>query len=79
MEKKPFDVDRNIYKSIKKMNREQLTGLLSDVYETGRRDFDLDELREIIGAVNGIGEVRLEQIIEAIREHYGIEEKTLQQ
>ena len=34
------------------MNREQLTGLLSDVYETGRRDFDLDELREIIGAVN---------------------------
>lgn len=79
MEKKPFDVDRNIYKSIKKMNREQLTGLLSDVYETGRRDFDLDELREIIGAVNGIGEVRLEQIIEAIREHYGIEEKTQQQ
>ncbi len=78
MEKKPFDVDRNIYKSIKKMNREQLTGLLSDVYETGRRDFDLDELREIIGAVNGIGEVRLEQIIEAIREHYGIEEKTQQ-
>ena len=46
MEKKPFDVDRNIYKSIKKMNREQLTGLLSDVYETGRRDFDLDELRD---------------------------------
>ena len=78
MEKKPFDVDRNIYKSIKKMNREQFTGLLSDVYETGRRDFDLDELREIIGAVNGIGEVRLEQIIEAIREHYGIEEKTQQ-
>ena len=78
MENKPFDVDRNIYKSIKKMNREQLTGLLSDVYETGRRDFDLDELREIIGAVNGIGEVRLEQIIEAIREHYGIEEKTQQ-
>ena len=78
MEKKPFDVDRNIYKSIKKMNREQLTGLLSDVYETGRRDFDLDELREIIGAVNGIGEVRLEQIIEAIREHYGIEEITQQ-
>lgn len=54
MEKKPFDVDRVIYKSIKKINRQQLTDLLSDIYDTGRRDYDLDELREVIGAVNGI-------------------------
>lgn len=54
------------------MNREQLTGLLSDVYEKGRRDYDLDELREVIGTVNGIGETRLKQIIDTIKEHYRI-------
>lgn len=72
MEKKPFDINRNIYKSVKGMNREQLSNFLSEVYETGRRDYDLDELREVIGAVNGIGETRLNQIIDAIREHYRI-------
>lgn len=76
MEKKPFDINRNIYKSVKNMNREQLSRFLADVYEAGRRDYDLDELREVIGAVNGIGELRLEQIIEAIHEHYRIEENT---
>ena len=75
MEKKPFDIDRNIYKSIKKMNRQQLTDLLSNIYETGRRDYDLDELREVIGAVNGIGETRLNQIMEAIKAHYAVEHK----
>ncbi len=71
MKKKPFDINRNIYKSIKNMNREQLSSFLSDVYETGRRDYDLDELREVISAVSGIGETRLTQIIDAIWEHYG--------
>ncbi len=75
MEKKPFDINRNIYKSIKNMNREQLSGFLSDVYETGRRDYDLDELREAIGAVSGIGETRLTQIIDASREHYRISDE----
>ncbi len=75
MEKKPFDINRNIYKSIKNMNREQLSSILSDVYETGRRDYDLDELREVIGAVSGIGETRLAQIIDAIREHYRISDE----
>lgn len=73
MSKKPFEVDRVIYRKIKKMDRAQLTGLLSDVYETGRRDYDLDELREVIGAVNGIGETRLNQIMDAIKEHYRID------
>ncbi len=75
MEKKPFDINRNIYKSIKNMNREQLSSFLSDVYKTGRRDCDLDELREVIGAVSGIGETRLAQIIDAIREHYRISDE----
>ncbi len=62
MEKKPFDINRNIYKSIKNMNREQLSSFLSDVYETGRRDYDLDELREVISAVSGIGEHALPRL-----------------
>ncbi len=72
MKKKPFDIDRNIFKSIKGMNREQLSSFLADVYETGRRDYDIDELREVIGSVSGIGEVRLNRIVDAIREHYRI-------
>lgn len=71
MKKKPSEVDRNIHKSAKKMNREQLTSLLEDVYEKGRHNFDFDELKEVIGAVPGIGETRLAQIIGAIQEYYG--------
>lgn len=75
MKKKPFDVDRNLYRSIKQMKREQLTSLLEDIYEKGRRDFDFDELGEVIGSVPGIGETRQAQIIGAIQEHYGKADK----
>ncbi|MCM1166516.1 MAG: hypothetical protein NC401_10975 [Ruminococcus sp.] len=35
---------------------------------------DLDELREVIRKVNGIGEKRLNEIMSAIAEHYGVDE-----
>ncbi len=57
------------------MNREQLSSFLSNVYETGRRDYNLDELRKVISAVSDIGKTHLTQIIDAIREHYRISDE----
>lgn len=38
-----------------------------------KSQIDLDELREVIGSVSGIGGVRLNQIMDAIAAHYGTE------
>lgn len=39
-----------------------------------KSQIDLDELREVIGSVSGIGEVRLNQIMNAIAAYYNTEE-----
>ena len=69
-------ISRDTYKKIKAMNREQMNDFLTDIYQEGVNDsqIDLDELREVIGSVSGIGEVRLNQIMDAIAAHYGTEE-----
>ncbi|MCR5796569.1 MAG: hypothetical protein K6G63_01470 [Eubacterium sp.] len=36
-EETPIALDRNLYKSIKKMNRATLEGLIQDIYENGRK------------------------------------------
>ena len=50
--------------------------LLGLRYQEGVNDsqIDLDELREVIGSVSGIGEVRLNQIMDAIAAYYNTEE-----
>ena len=69
-------ISRETYKKIKAMNREQMNDFLTGIYQEGVNDsqIDLDELREVIGSVSGIGEVRLNQIMDAIAAHYGTEE-----
>ncbi|MBP0983387.1 MAG: hypothetical protein J6A19_06640 [Oscillospiraceae bacterium] len=69
-------ISRDTYKKIKAMNREQMNDFLTGIYQEGVNDsqIDLDELREVIGSVSGIGEVRLNQIMDAIAAHYGTEE-----
>lgn len=53
-----------------------MNDFLTGIYQEGVNDsqIDLDELREVIGSVSGIGEVRLNQIMDAIAAHYGTEE-----
>ncbi len=53
-----------------------MNDFLTGIYQEGANDsqIDLDELREVIGSVSGIGEVRLNQIMDAIAAHYGAEE-----
>ena len=69
-------ISRDTYKKIKAMNREQMNDFLTGIYQEGvnNSQIDLDELREVIGSVSGIGEVRLNQIMDAIAAHYGTEE-----
>ena len=69
-------ISRDTYKKVKAMNREQMNDFLTGIYQEGVNDsqIDLDELREVIGSVSGIGEVRLNQIMDAIAAHYGTEE-----
>lgn len=58
------------------MYREQMNDFITGIYQEGVNDsqIDLDELREAICSVSGIGEVRLNQIMDAIAAHYGTEE-----
>lgn len=76
MSEKKSQISRDTYKKIKAMNREQMNDFLTGIYQEGVNDsqIDLDELREVIGSVSGIGEVRLNQIMDAIAAHYGTEE-----
>lgn len=48
-----------------------MNDFLISVYQDGYNDsqIDLDELREVIGSVSGISEVRLNQIMDAIAAH----------
>ncbi|MBP1546680.1 MAG: hypothetical protein J6A37_08775 [Oscillospiraceae bacterium] len=71
-------ISRETYKKIKAMNREQMSEFFTGVYQEGVNNspIDLDELREVISSVNGIGEVRLNQIMDAIAAYYGTEEET---
>ena len=42
----PIALDRNLYKSIKKMDRATLESLIQDIYESGRRKGKAEALKE---------------------------------
>ncbi len=44
-----------------------------------KNQIDLDELREVIGSVSSIGEVRLNQIMDGNAAYYNTEEETEQE
>lgn len=79
------ELDRNLYRSIKKMDRADMEGLLNDVFENGRKQgneeaganvdnsaIDLHELEKDIKAIKGVGEKRAEEIMNLIVKHLGI-------
>ena len=68
-------IDRETYRRIKKMSREDLQGFfvryannLSD-----SRKIDLRELEKDIKALKGIGEKRAEEIMSVIEKHLGVQ------
>ena len=66
---------RDLYRQIKSMDRSAMEETLNNIYEMGAKDaldnavidLDIGKIRSEIGAVNGIGEKRLEQIMEIIQ------------
>ena len=73
-ENKQYVISREMYKKIKSMNREQLQVFATTIYLDGVKSvettaLDLDKLREDIGAIKGIGESRLNEIMDVIKKH----------
>lgn len=81
-----YVLDRNLYRSIKKMDRVALEGLLNNIFESGRKKgneeavanvddsaIDLRELEKDIKAIKGVGEKRAEEIMSLIEKHFGIQ------
>ena len=66
---------RDLYRQIKSMDRSAMEKTLNNIYEMGAKDaldnavidLDIGKIRSEIGAVSGIGEKRLEQIMEIIQ------------
>ncbi len=68
-------LNRELYRKIKSMDRDAMERTLNNIYDMGAKDalenavidLDMDKLRSELGAVSGIGEKRLEQIMEIIQ------------
>ena len=66
---------RDLYRQIKSMDRSAMEKTLNNIYEMGAKDaldnavidLDIGKIRSEIGAVSGIGEKRLEQIMQIIQ------------
>ncbi|MGN0666658.1 MAG: hypothetical protein ACI4KF_09055 [Huintestinicola sp.] len=74
-------LNRNLYRQIKSMDKNELSHTLKNIYEMGKEDamkgieavdIDMEKMRSQIGAIKGIGETRLNQIMEIIFEHLNI-------
>lgn len=74
-------LNRNLYRQIKSMDKNELSRTLNNIYEMGKEDamkgieavdIDMDKLRSQIGAIKGIGEARLNLIMEIIAGHLNI-------
>lgn len=67
-------IDRETYRAIKKMNREELQAFLVRYANniSGNRSIDLREVGADLKTVKGIGEKRLEEIMVIIEKHLGV-------
>ena len=67
-------IDRDTYRKIKKMSREELQAFLvryaNNISEN--RSIDLREVEADLKTVKGIGEKRLEEIMAIIEKHLGV-------
>ena len=67
-------LDRELYRKIKRMDRNTLESLIKEFYDMGREsaeeaNVDIDALRADIGKIKGIGERRLGEIMNVIQMH----------
>lgn len=76
MEQNKLMLDRTLYKTIKNMDRAAMDRFIQNVWQQGYDDahenvavVDTDEIRKELSEVNGIGEKRLNVIMEIIEKH----------
>ena len=67
-------LDRSLYKKIKAMDRKNMEAFLNEMYVVGAEsvkavNVDMEALRTDIGKVKGIGESRLNEIMDIINKH----------
>ena len=72
-EKEEYILSRQLYKVFKSMNRDRMQEVLKNIYNQGVESagvasVDLNELRTAIGKINGIGEKRLDEIMNVIEQ-----------
>lgn len=69
-------IDRDTYRSIKKMSREELQAFLmryaDGLLENNGNSIDLREVEKDLRQIKGIGEKRLEEIMLVIEKHLGV-------
>lgn len=72
-------LDRDTYRKIKAKNKDEMTEFITSMYNSGRKsafeEFDRETLKAEIGAVKGIGEVKLAEIMGIIEKAFGAAEK----
>ena len=65
-------LDRALYKKIKAMDRKNMEAFLNEMYAVGAESVNVvnvDALRTDIGKVKGIGESRVNEIMDIINKH----------
>ena len=75
---------RDLYRKIKSMNRVEMEKTINSVYDMGVKDaldnavtdIDMGKLCEEIGSISGIGDKRLEQIMEIIQRNINDADKS---
>lgn len=68
-------IDRETYRSIKKMSREELQGFLMRYAENLTNNspvVDLQKLEQDVKSIKGIGEKRAEEVMAVIEKHLGV-------
>ena len=72
------EITRDIYKSVKKFDRQQFTNFCTDIYKFGFEDgrasvpgIDVKKILEVIAATKGIGPKKLEEIQANIEAAFG--------
>lgn len=69
-------IDRDTYRSIKKMSREELQAFLmryaEGLLEDNEKTIDLREIESDLRQIKGIGEKRLEEVMAVIEKHLGV-------
>lgn len=69
-------IDRDTYRAIKKMSREELQAFLmryaDGLLENDGKTLDLREVEKDLRQIKGIGDMRLEEIMAVFERHLGV-------